>query len=119
MNANDLQVLAGGTSAAAGRGIFGDTPTGFTADEKQILRKHVVDLRLGAFSDGGIFETSLADVERIFGELLPEELEKRKAEGQPLRLASTQFQAQARLPTVPPQAPSASPPDKPRFFPIP
>ena len=86
MNANDLQVLAGGTSAAAGRGIFGDFAGGFTADEKQILRRHVVDLRLGVFSEGGIFDTSLADVERIFGELLPEELAKRKAEGQPLRL---------------------------------
>ncbi len=86
MNATDLRVLSGDTEGDTGRGIFGQSASGFTADEKQILRKHVVNLRLGVFSDSGKFETSPADVERIFGELLPAELEKQKAEGKPLRL---------------------------------
>ena len=84
-SARDVATLTGG-AASGSRGIFGDTPTGFTADEKQILRRHVVNLRLGEFSTGGIYETSLQDIERIFNELLPEELDKRKAEGQPLRI---------------------------------
>lgn len=84
MNAADVQVLTG-EAAPSSRGLFGETSAGFTPEEKQILRQHVVNLRLGVFSDSGKFETSLADVERIFGELLPAELASLPA-GQPLRL---------------------------------
>jgi hypothetical protein len=59
----------------------------FTAAEKEILRKHVINLRFGAFSSDGKFQTEQADVDRIFTELLPKELEERKAKSQKLRLA--------------------------------
>jgi hypothetical protein len=87
MTANEVAVTIGAEmpSDRATRGLFGNSQ-GFTPEEKQILRPHVVDLRLGAFSNGGTFQTSLADVQRIFNELLPAELEQRRSEGQPLRL---------------------------------
>lgn len=58
----------------------------FSADEKELLRRHAVNLRLGALSTEGEFQTTDADVRRLFGELLPQELEMRKASGQKLRL---------------------------------
>jgi hypothetical protein len=87
MNANNVAVITGAASPAAisSRGLFGSSAD-FTAEEKQILRPHVVDLQLGLFSSGGKYQTSLADVQRIFQELLPAELELRQKEGQPLRL---------------------------------
>jgi len=84
MNALEIEVL-NGAAPSASRGLFGETAAGFTPEEKQILRKHVVNLRLGVFSDSGKFDTSLADVERIFNELLPAELASLPT-GQPLRL---------------------------------
>lgn len=88
MNANDVSVITGAASPAAvsSRAVFGSSGAGFTAEEKQILRPHVIDLRLGLLSEGGTFETSRADVERIFNELLPAEIALRASEGQPLRL---------------------------------
>ena len=87
MNANDVAVIVGDQSPAAiaSRALFGAGP-GFTPDEKQTLRPHVINLRLGALSDGGQYQTSLADVQRIFNEFLPAEIARRKNEGQPLRL---------------------------------
>ncbi len=87
MNANNVAVITGAASPAAisSRGLFGPSAD-FTAEEKQILRPHVIDLKLGLFSTGGKYQTSLADVQRIFQELLPAELEQRQKEGQPLRL---------------------------------
>jgi hypothetical protein len=82
MSASDVSGMSSGRSL----GAFGGRGEGFSAEEKQILRRHVINLRLGELSSGGIFETTTADVERIFNEFLPEELERRKAEGQPLRL---------------------------------
>jgi hypothetical protein len=86
MTARDVAILTGDLAAGADRAIFGDTANGFTPEEQLILSRHVVNLRLGMFSDCGLFETSLADVQRIFNQLLPEELERRQAEGQALRL---------------------------------
>jgi hypothetical protein len=58
----------------------------FTAEERELLRRHAINLRLGAFSDDGEFQTNEADVQRIFTELLPAEIAERKASGQKLRL---------------------------------
>lgn len=87
MNADEVDVITSNASPSAlrSRGIFGAGPD-FTPAEKQILRPHVINLRLGAFSDGGKFETSLADVQKIFNEHLPAELALRQSEGQPLRI---------------------------------
>jgi hypothetical protein len=87
MNANDVGVISGAEApaAVATRAVFG-RGAGFTPEEKQTLRPHVIDLRLGLLSEGGAFETPRADVERIFNELLPEELALREREGQPLRV---------------------------------
>jgi ParB-like chromosome segregation protein Spo0J len=58
----------------------------FTAEERELLRRHAINLRLGAFSTDGEFQTDEADVQRIFTELLPAEIAERKAAGQKLRL---------------------------------
>ncbi|HYZ86355.1 MAG TPA: N-acetylmuramoyl-L-alanine amidase [Bryobacteraceae bacterium] len=68
-------------SVSASRG-----PRQLTPQEKEILRRHVVNLRFGAFSDDGQFETSDADVNHIFDVELPHELERRRALGQKLKL---------------------------------
>lgn len=57
-----------------------------TADERELLRRHAINLRLGAFSGDGEFQTDAADVERLFRDLLPAELAQRKAAGQKLKL---------------------------------
>jgi hypothetical protein len=64
----------------------GEQKRPFTAEEKELLRQHAFNLRLGALSSDGEFQTSEADVRRIFTELLPAEIAARKAEGQKLRL---------------------------------
>lgn len=87
MNADEVEIITGNASPAAlrSRGIFG-AAADFTPEEKQLLRPHVINLRLGVFSDGGKFQTTLADVQKIFNEHLPAELALRKSEGQPLRI---------------------------------
>lgn len=58
----------------------------FTPEEQELLRRHAINLRLGAFSEDGEFQTSEADVRRLFAELLPDEIAARKASRQKLRL---------------------------------
>lgn len=72
--------------AAARAGMAGRAPRPFSADERELLRAHAINLRLGAFSDGGDFHTTETDVRRIFTELLPAEIAARKAAGEKLRL---------------------------------
>lgn len=50
------------------------------------LRPHVVNLAQGEFSSSGIFATSPADVDAIFEDYLPRELEVAKANGRTLRV---------------------------------
>ena len=57
-----------------------------TADDRDLLRRHVINLRMGALSSGGEFQTSREDVEAIFTEQLPAALEARRTEGNPLRI---------------------------------
>ncbi len=75
-------VVAAPTSAATAR----EAERPLTADERERLRRHAFNLRFGAFSSDGEFQTSVADVQRVFAELLPDELAARKADGQKLRL---------------------------------
>jgi hypothetical protein len=78
-------VGAGGESRA-----LGDRSTArgesFSADDLTELRKHVVNLRQGKFSGGGIFETTAADVRAIFAEHLPPKLAEAKDQGRKLRI---------------------------------
>jgi hypothetical protein len=79
-----------GQGADAGSRDFGDHATArgesFSADDLTELRKHVVNLRQGKFSGGGIFETTAADVRAIFAEHLPPKLAEAKAQGRNLRI---------------------------------
>ena len=61
-------------------------PRPLTVDEHEALRRHAINLRMGALSADGEIQTTEADVERLFTELLPAEIAARKAEGQKARL---------------------------------
>jgi hypothetical protein len=63
-----------------------EAPRPLTADEREALRRHAINLRMGALSDSGEIQTTEADVDRLFNELLPAEIEARKAEGLKVRL---------------------------------
>jgi hypothetical protein len=84
MTFRDRAMSAGepGAFAASRGGDMGD----LTAADRALLRKHVINLRMGALSSGGEFQTTSEDVTALFTELLPAFLEDRKREGQPLRL---------------------------------
>lgn len=61
---------------------------------EQLLRPHLVNLTMGEFSSGGLWRTSRADVDAIFGEHLPRALHSARNAGRPLRLM---FQAHGGL----------------------
>jgi hypothetical protein len=79
-----------GRGADAGSRDFGDHATArgesFSAEALTELRKHVVNLRQGKFSGGGIFETTAADVRALFAEHLPPKLAEAKGQGRKLRI---------------------------------
>lgn len=55
-------------------------------DLRSVLRPHLVNLRLGRFSDSGRWTTTEGDVEAIFQEDLPRWIESRTDPAQPARL---------------------------------
>ena len=55
---------------------------GFSPDDLAFLRRHVVNLRQGRFSGGGVFETAKADVDAMFAEHIPAALEESKRRGE-------------------------------------
>jgi hypothetical protein len=57
-----------------------------TPEALEALSGHLVNLRFGSFSSGGSARTRQEDVDWIFHEHLPRELEARRAAGQKLRL---------------------------------
>jgi hypothetical protein len=63
----------------AGRG-------GLTPAELEALRPHVVNLRQGRFSEGGIMDTSPADVDQMFAGPLRRALDEARGRGEPLRV---------------------------------
>lgn len=65
-----------------------------TPVQAQGLRPHLVNLSMGAFSSGGEWTTSRADVDAIFADHLPRALQAARTKGQPLRLV---FQAHGGL----------------------
>ena len=86
MNSHEA-ALSAGDLIAAERALGGARAAReLTAEEKEILRPHTVNLRFGAFSEDGQFQTSAADVEKIFGEDLPAELAVRQTQGRKLKL---------------------------------
>jgi hypothetical protein len=79
-------------AAAAGRtglesvGEEGIFPRKITAEMKETLRPHVINLTRGQFSSGGLFDTSQDDVDALFGEHL-ERAVAGHGPGDPLRVA--------------------------------
>jgi len=55
-------------------------------DDRAVLRRHVVNLRMGALSSGGDMQTTEADIEALFSEHLAEYMDARKKAGDKLRL---------------------------------
>lgn len=52
----------------------------------QAMRPHLVNLRMGEFSNNGQWSTSPMDVDAIFDDFLPRALQQARAAGHPLRL---------------------------------
>ena len=84
--------LRQGEMSAGGRAAFehardGDA-TALTADDFAVLRRHVINLRMGALSSGGAFQTTAEDVEALFAEHLPRFHAQRQQQtpGAPLKL---------------------------------
>lgn len=70
--------------AADTRALFG--PRRLTAEEKDSLRPHVINLKEGRLIEGGEFFSLDSHVRAIFTEHLEEEAERKKAAGEKLRL---------------------------------
>ncbi len=81
-----LGMAAAAPGGAAARAARGEDTRPFTLEEVELLRRHAINLRLGAFSADGEFKTDEADVRRLFTELLPAEIAGRKAAGQKARV---------------------------------
>jgi hypothetical protein len=81
-----LAIAAAAPAALAAGTARGEAKRPFTPEEVELLRRHAVNLRLGAFSADGEFKTDEADVRRIFTELLPAEIAERQAAGQKARV---------------------------------
>lgn len=65
-----------------------------TPPQDQLLRPHLVNLTMGEFSSDGLWRTTRADVDAIFGEHLLRALHSARSAGRPLRLM---FQAHGGL----------------------
>jgi hypothetical protein len=74
---------AGALLRAGEESVFFPQPV--TADMKEALLPHIIDLTEGRFSTGGLFTTSRDDVDAIFGEHL-EQAVAGHGEGNPLRI---------------------------------
>jgi hypothetical protein len=86
MSSREISALTNGTSNSNGddRAVHDDT---LMPEDLHRLQAHVINLRMGAFSTGGIFESSPAQVRAIFTEHLPDYMERTKASPEkPLRL---------------------------------
>jgi hypothetical protein len=73
-----------------GHGLFDPVPAaralGLTPEQKELLRPHLVNLRMGRLSGDGEWKTSREDVEAIFAQHLPAAAAQAKRDGQPLRI---------------------------------
>ena len=75
--------------SATPRGVPGRSEAVTLPDEDvALLRRHVINLRMGAFSSDGLFQTSQQDVEALFSEHVPRFLDdlKRQDPGATLKL---------------------------------
>jgi hypothetical protein len=75
-----------GASGARDVPLDGARARGLSADDLAALRPHVINLRQGQFSGGGVFETSKGDVDAIFAEHLPRALAEAKLRGEKLKV---------------------------------
>jgi hypothetical protein len=78
MTLRQMEASAGIRFAPRGPRATGDED--LTAEDLVLLRRHVINLRMGAFSAGGAFQTTAEDVVALFAEHLPAFLEARKAQ---------------------------------------
>jgi hypothetical protein len=65
----------------SGQARGGSEPRDWTAEERDVFSRHVVNLREGKLSGEGSFRSSREQVERIFGELIPAYAKEQKALG--------------------------------------
>jgi hypothetical protein len=70
------RALRGPGEAAAEGG-----PRDWTAEERDVFTRHVVNLGAGKLSSGGTFSSSREQVERIFSEFIPEYAKEQRAAG--------------------------------------
>ena len=82
MTLREMARSAGDPLAVASRASGADD---ISAEDRARLRKHVINLRMGALSTGGTFQTSEDDVRAIFGEHIPAFMAARPADA-PLNL---------------------------------
>jgi caspase domain-containing protein len=77
--------MSAGSSQAFDTSRAGDTAP-LTPEDFALLRRHVINLRMGALSSGGTFGTTKEDVLALFAEHLPRFLDERRQEAMPLKL---------------------------------
>jgi hypothetical protein len=82
--------LREGEMSSGNRSAFRSTRDADTSDltpeDFVLLRKHVINLRMGEFSSGGAFQTTAEDVTALFSEHLPRFLAERKQQNPDAKL---------------------------------
>ena len=68
-------------AAASGRAGRSTDERDWTAEERDVFARHVINLRNGKLSSEGSFSSTAEQVERIFGELIPAYAAAQKAKG--------------------------------------
>jgi Clostripain family len=74
-------VRSSGSAAAERTGRSDTEERDFTAEERDVFARHVINLRNGKLSGEGSFSSTSEQVERIFGELIPAYAAAQKANG--------------------------------------
>jgi hypothetical protein len=77
--------MSAGSEGAFETSRAGDTSP-LTPGDFALLRRHVINLRMGALSSGGTFQTTKDDVVALFTEHLPRFLEERRQQSPPMPL---------------------------------
>ena len=86
MTLREAEVAAGAIRGSADSRAGDAIP--LTPEDVALLRRHVINLRMGALSSGGAFQTTADDVKALFAEHLPRFLadRQRQTPGAPLKL---------------------------------
>ena len=86
MTLREAEVAAGAIRGSADSRAGEASP--LTPEDLALLRRHVINMRMGALSSGGTFQTTEDDVKALFAEHLPKFLadRQRQTPGAPLKL---------------------------------